>query len=176
MTQAGLHLEAGNPHALGQGALSADALRAANINPDTGLATDYLNHFNEVVMLMEMLPDMPDCAEDVLDWEPVDYCGHFLQSGFKDKDLAVQAYAASPNAIRAHLETLILQINAEVLDAQDALRAGTDGETCTRIARLATDEIKPLIGAASGAIHGRIDGEDNFCDDTAQADVDALFG
>ena len=88
----------------------------------------------------------------------------------------MQAYAASPNAIRAHLETLILQINAEVLDAQDALRAGTDGETCTRIARLATDEIKPLIGAASGAIHGRIDGEDNFCDDTAQADVDALFG
>ncbi|WP_171036378.1 hypothetical protein [Maricaulis alexandrii] len=176
MTQAGLHGDTGSAQTLGQGALDADALRAANINPDTGLATDYLNHFNEVVMLMEMLPDMPDCAEDVLEWEPVDYCDHFLQSGFKDKDLAVQAYAAAPNAVRAHLETLILQINSEVLDAQDALRSGVDDETCNRIARLATHEIKPLIGAASGAIHGRIDGEDGFSDDSAQADVDALFG
>ncbi|WP_203294196.1 hypothetical protein [Maricaulis parjimensis] len=176
MTQGGLHVETGSAFSLGQGALSADALRAANINPDTGLATDYLNHFNEVVMLMEMLPDMPDCAEDVLDWEPVDYCGHFLQSGFKDKDLAVQAYGAAPNAIRAHLETLILQINSEVIDAQDALRGDTGADTCARIARLATDEIKPLIGAASGAIHGRIDGEDSFGEDAAQADVDALFG
>ena len=176
MTQGGLHVDSGSAFSLGQGALAADALRAANINPDTGLATDYLNHFNEVVMLMEMLPDMPDCAEDVLDWEPVDYCSHFLQSGFKDKDLAVQAYAAAPHAVRAHLETLILQINAEVLEAQETLRRTVDEETCARIARLATDEIKPLIGAASGAIHGRIDGEDGFTDDSAQAGVDALFG
>ena len=56
---------------LGEGVLSADALKAANVHPDTGLATDYLNHFNEVVMLLEMLPDMPDFAEDVLAWEPV---------------------------------------------------------------------------------------------------------
>ena len=44
----------------------AARLRAANINPHTGLATDYLNHFNEAVMLLEMVPDMPECAEDFL--------------------------------------------------------------------------------------------------------------
>lgn len=42
----------------------AERLRVANINPRTGLATDYLNHFNEAVMLLEMIPDMPECAED----------------------------------------------------------------------------------------------------------------
>ena len=42
----------------------AALLSAANINPRTGLATDYLNHFNEAVMLLEMVPDMPECAED----------------------------------------------------------------------------------------------------------------
>src|SRR5262249_13363385 len=46
----------------------AAELRAANINPRTGLATDYLNHFNEAVMLLEMVPDMPECAEDFLHW------------------------------------------------------------------------------------------------------------
>ena len=33
---------------LGEGALSAEALAAANVHPESGLATDYLNHFNEV--------------------------------------------------------------------------------------------------------------------------------
>jgi hypothetical protein len=48
------------------GAGSAAALAAANINPQSGLATDYLNHFNEAIMLLEMIPDMPDCVEDFL--------------------------------------------------------------------------------------------------------------
>jgi len=176
MTPSGLDIDTRDGVVLGEGALGAEALAAANINPSTGLATDYLNHFNEVVMLMEMLPDMPDCAEDVLDWQPLDYCGHFRQSAFKDKDLAILAYAASPRPVRAHLETLILQIDGAVIDAQDRLRGDTGGEACQAVATLATEEIKPLIAAASGTIHGREEGEDDFADETAQADIDALFG
>ena len=55
----------------------AAQLRAANINPRTGLATDYLNHFNEAVMLLEMIPDMPECAEDFLGWQPLSYARAF---------------------------------------------------------------------------------------------------
>ncbi|MDP3655070.1 MAG: hypothetical protein Q8R67_25705, partial [Rhodoferax sp.] len=44
--------------ASGDDAARAALLRAANINPRTGLATDYLNHFNEAIMLLEMVPDM----------------------------------------------------------------------------------------------------------------------
>ena len=47
---------------------TAAELTAANINPRTGLATDYLNHFNEAIMLLDMIPDMPECAEDFLTW------------------------------------------------------------------------------------------------------------
>ena len=176
MTLSGLNIDTQGGAVLGEGALSADALMAANINPSTGLATDYLNHFNEVVMLMEMLPDMPDCAEDVLDWQPLDYCSHFRESAFKDKELAILAYAASPRAVRVHLETLILQIDHAVMDAQNRLRAGSDPATCQAVATLATEDIKPLIAAASGTIHGRAEGEDDFADETAQADIDALFG
>ena len=176
MTPSGLDTTTPEGVVLGEGALSAGTLTAANINPSTGLATDYLNHFNEVVMLMEMLPDMPDCAGDVLDWQPLDYCGHFRQSAFKDKDLAILAYAAAPRAVRAHLETLILQIDNAVIEAQDRLRNGSDEATCRAVASLATEEIKPLIAAASGTIHGREEGEDDFADETAQAGIDALFG
>ena len=66
-------------------------MRAANINPRTGLATDYLNHFNEAIMLLEMIPDMPECAEDFLGWQPLSYSEHFTASNFKARDLAIEA-------------------------------------------------------------------------------------
>lgn len=161
---------------LGEGPLSAEALTAANINATTGLATDYLNHFNEVVMLMEMLPDMPDCAEDVLDWKPASYTEHFEMSAFKGRDLAIIAYEAAPRALRAHLETLIIQIDGEVQRAQSFLREAVSPQICMAVAQMATEEIKPLISAASGAIHGKIEGETDFEEENLQAGVDALFG
>ena len=48
-------------------------LAEANINPVTGLSTDYLNHFNEAVMLLEMIPVMPECGEDLAAWRPLSY-------------------------------------------------------------------------------------------------------
>ena len=39
---------------------------AVNINAATGLATDYLNHFNEAIMLLEMLASAPEFRDDFL--------------------------------------------------------------------------------------------------------------
>src|SRR6187402_3654994 len=82
----------------------AAALRAANINPRTGLATDYLNHFNEAVMLLEMVPDMPECAEDFLTWTPLSYAEHFWASNFKARDLAIEAYEKAEPSVRAQFD------------------------------------------------------------------------
>ncbi len=38
-------------------------VRGTNINEQTLLATDYLNHFNEIAMMLEMIPDMPEFLE-----------------------------------------------------------------------------------------------------------------
>ena len=52
---------------------SEQDLLAANVNPATGLATDYLNLFNEAIMLFEMGLDMPDMAEELTEWlRPID--------------------------------------------------------------------------------------------------------
>ena len=66
-------------------------LKAANINPNTGLATDYLNHFNEAVMLLDLLPHTPECIVELIGWEPLSYEEHFAASHFKDKELAIAA-------------------------------------------------------------------------------------
>lgn len=162
---------------LGAGELAPERLEQANINPKTGLATDYLNHFNEVVMLLEMMPAMPDVASDVLEWGPADYETHFANSTFSDKQLAVLAYHAAPPALRKTLEDLVAQINTAVLTAQERIRSATDpAEIAAPLADMATNEIKPLISMASGVIHGHIGGKAIIHEgEGAQAEIDALF-
>src|SRR5687768_4614722 len=83
--------------------LAADpfSLAEANINPLTGLSTDYLNHFNEAVMLLEMLPCMPECGEDLAAWRPLTYQEHFERSQLTHRELTIAAYdLADPTVIR----------------------------------------------------------------------------
>src|ERR1043165_8810654 len=87
-------------------AMRVAELRAANINPRTGLATDYLNHFNEAIMLLEMIPDMPDCVEDFLSWRPLSYREHFAASTFRAREIAIQVYDAADPAIRGEFDSL----------------------------------------------------------------------
>ena len=153
--------------AIGEGALTPARLRAANIHPETGLATDYLNHFNEVVMLLEMLPDMPEAAEDVLAWAPADYETHFERSGFAGRALAIAAWRAADPAIREGLETVVFRLDAAIAEAQRLTEAGD----AAAASALAGSEIQPLIAHASAVIHGRVPDAGS----AAQSDVDALF-
>jgi len=170
MVKAGLVMD--DQAILGEGELTADALAAANVHPDTGLATDYLNHFNEVVMLLEMLADMPDFAEEVLAWEPVAYEDHFERTGYVGKETVVAAYRAADHALKAYLETIVAALNDELTDAQALVQAGD----LAGAAAMAKGEIESLLAAARAAVQGRTEGEDIDNSAAAQADVDALFG
>lgn len=162
---------------LGDGPLAADRLESANINPHTGLATDYLNHFNEVMMLLEMLPAMPDCSEDILAWEPLSYEEHFMQSGFSEKQLAVMAYAAAPEELRNELLRVVSEINHTVILAQETLQTAINpADIAAMVADKATAHIRPLIAQASGIIHGHIVPNPEAREgEAAQAEIDALF-
>jgi len=80
--------------------LTVERLEHANINPKTMLATDYLNHFNEMIMLIDMLDSMPQCADDILAWHPKGYRQHFRESVFAEKALAITAYDRAPETTR----------------------------------------------------------------------------
>src|SRR3984885_1602277 len=127
----------------------AAELRAANINPRTGLATDYLNHFNEAVMLLEMIPDMPECAEDFLVWEPLSYAEHFTASNFKARDLAIDAYNTADVRIRAEFDNVTSAITSILAAVSAAMREATKDDPRTRLAEQATGWGKAL-GVAGG--------------------------
>src|SRR6476619_1440158 len=95
----------------------AAKLRAANINPRTGLATDYLNHFNEAIMLLEMVPDMPECASDFLEWPPLSYAEHFTA-----RDLAIEAYEMADGQIRAEFDQLTDNMTKILTEVGAAMR------------------------------------------------------
>src|SRR5689334_19751567 len=96
-----------------------DVLKAANINPNTGLATDYLNHYNEVAMMIATLDDMPEMREPVLEWRPVGYATHFRMTGFRDRDLAVKAYENVPPGVKARFFEARRQVEIVILEVQD---------------------------------------------------------
>jgi hypothetical protein len=142
----------------------AAKLRAANINPRTGLATDYLNHFNEAVMLLEMIPDMPECADDFLSWKPLSYAEHFTASNFKARDLAIEAYDTSDIRIRTQFDGVTGAMTSILTAVGAAMREAAQDTTRARLAEQATIWVKPLVMQAGGIING--DGE---------ADVDYIM-
>ena len=134
----------------------AEELRAANINPRTGLATDYLNHFNEAVMLLEMIPDMPGCAEDFLNWRPLSYAEHFTASNFKAKDLAIEAYNAADVRIRLDFDNLTNAMTSILTAVSEAMQEAQLDKTRIRLAQQATGWVKPLVMQAGGIINGDV--------------------
>jgi hypothetical protein len=139
-------------------------LRAANINPRTGLATDYLNHFNEAIMLLEMIPDMPECAEDFLAWHPLSYREHFMASHFKTRELAIEAYESADNAIRTEFDNITTTMTSILTAVSSAMREVNQDKTRATLAEQATGWVKPLVALAGGIINGG-----------AEADVDYIM-
>ena len=139
---------------LGSAALAAE-LQAFNINPRTGLATDYLNHFNEAIMLLEMIPDMPDCAADFLTWQPLSYREHFAASNFRARELAIAAYDSANPKIRGEFDSITAAMTSILTAVGTAMREARQDKTRATLAEQATGWVKPLVTLAGGIINGQ---------------------
>jgi hypothetical protein len=158
----------------------ADRLQGTNINPVTLLATDYLNHFNEVIMLIEMVPDMPDMIEEVLAWEPKSYEMHFAESGFKDKDLAIEAFDAAPHDLRAQFDALVACLDGNIFKTQKMFQTvdvEAPGPNLAEDVRVAVGKFHRLVEMINSVINGgtvKDRPEENEVS-SAQAEIDAMF-
>jgi hypothetical protein len=146
-----------------------DVLRAASLTPATGLATDYLNVFNEAIMLIGLLPDMPELLADLSAWKPRSYEDHFEQSGFQAKAFALEVYrrcepghkVAFDRAAK-HANTMVIQA---IQDLEDLIKRQKD---CQTRADAAVAEIQTAITTLDGLVHGH-------AEPLAAHDFDILF-
>ncbi len=145
----------------------------ASINVATGLATDFLNHFNEAVMLLELSGSCPECLDEFLKWQPRTYREHFAASRFQDREIAIKAYEAADPALRQCLDMIADTMNSVLVAAGSALRSGMPPESAGHFAAGAADMIKPLIARAGSLINGETDGGEQ--PKTPQAVVDVLM-
>ncbi len=135
----------------------AKLVRGKNIHEDTLLATDYLNHFNEVIMLVGMVPDMPDCLADVKEWAPKTYEDHFRESAFADKDLAILAYENAPPRFRVPFDSTIAQMNDMVAAGVSRIEKALDEGNPDKVADIVlhvSRNLQRFVDTASAIIHG----------------------
>lgn len=162
-------------------------LAPANINPESFLATDYLNHFNEIVMLMEMIPDMPELVEDAVEWTPKSYPQHFTDSGFQAKDLAIEAYEMAPKAVRVPFEATCEEMDKLIQETLNGLIAVNVVERGMSPAARALIErriamLQELLMKLNQVIHGKLEAESQEQvseahqeDVQSQEEIDKLF-
>lgn len=134
-------------------------VKDANINVQTLLATDYLNHFNEIVMTLDMVPDMPELIDEAKSWEPKSYSDHFRDSTFSDKELAIEAYEHAPVQFRQPFETTVSTIDkliaVTIQRAEEAMENG-DQDRLRLMVSDSTRTIQTLMDRAGASINGSL--------------------
>ena len=90
---------------------ATEARAKALVNPTSGLANDYLNIFNELVMLVAQLPDIPEFADDILAWRPRSYLEYFAASSLPGSHTAVDAYAGLDARFRKEFEDAVAELD-----------------------------------------------------------------
>jgi hypothetical protein len=141
------------------------------INPSTLLATDYMNHFNEVVMMIEMLPMMPEMLDDCVAWRSKTYPQHFIDIKLDYSQLAADAYQFVPSSIKVPFELTVAQLNAVIgltVKRASAHIAASNQEELSQSIALSMTVLRRLVGALAGIINGSLATVD-------QAEIDAIL-
>jgi hypothetical protein len=153
-----------------------------NINEATLIASDYLNHFHELVMLLEAIGSEPkEFASDLLSWHPLTYEQHFSESGFRDKNLAIAAYRRAPPQIRARFDEAVARLHGEALTIVGEVanelgkRNGRLDKTCEKAAQRLRVLIEEANAIANGETLPERPSSDVAAEVGGQSAIDALF-
>jgi len=147
------------------------SVAGTTIDGTTLLSTDYFNTFNEVIMLLGMLPEMPEMIEEIDAWRFRTYEEHFSDSHLPFAALAIEAYAHVPSPVRDRFEQTIAQMREIVDEARDVLGKLAGQGDLDRLKLGAIDysmRLQGLVDTGSAIVHGA----DQISDQSA---IDALF-
>lgn len=127
---------------------------STGIDSLTGLASDFLNQFNEVSMLLDMASDDVELLEELEGWSPRGYVAHFEASNFRDSELVLEAYALCPEDTRQRFDLLANELGQVITTGLEEIATLGDDEAAVVLASqtLAT-EVRGRIDTLSAIIH-----------------------
>lgn len=152
-----------------------DAPRGARRAADA-LSNDYLNHFSEALMLIEIAADAPDVVEDLRDWRPIDYPAYFAQSQLRHAPRARAAYDYVEPRPREAFERVTHAMDRLIATAIRALRPPCEPEDAALVAQVTAPTLRSLIAQAAAFLNSG--GRDVPCAgeaEEAQAVIDRLM-
>lgn len=140
--------------------LALEERAAALVNPASGIANDYLNHFNEILLLIENLPTLlPEMLDELLEWKPVTYREYFAKSLLPGSARALQIYDGLDDGFRREFESIIDGVNAMAVASVEVIRAHRtpDGEldpsTVSDFCENASCAIRSALNRASDLVN-----------------------
>jgi hypothetical protein len=97
---------------------SLETRAAALVNPASGIANDYLNHFNEILLLIENLPALlPEMIDEILAWKPVSYRQYFTNSPLPGSVKTLEIYDSLDEEFRLDFENMIEILDKIILES-----------------------------------------------------------
>ncbi len=98
--------------------------RAARlVNPASGVANDFLNHFNEILLLIENMPIMlPEMVDEILEWRPKTYRDYFKTSSLPGSAATLEIYETLDADFRADFESMVARLNRMAVDSIEVIK------------------------------------------------------
>jgi hypothetical protein len=134
------------------------------VNPASGIANDYLNLFNEIVMLIEQLPTMPELIDDIKAWKPTSYEDYFVNSPLPGRESALEAYQKLDAAFRREFEQVVAELDQQatgiVATIRLHMRAKGDSDLegleaiCTRGGGALRDTLERAVAIVNEGLQG----------------------
>ncbi|MDJ1157788.1 hypothetical protein QNA08_06030 [Chelatococcus sp. SYSU_G07232] len=118
-----------------------------------GLSTDFLNRYDEALMLIELSAQEPSCIEDLRAWRPASYREHFAASPLRQAAVALAAYDALPADARAPFDELVATLDGLTLTTTAALADAATADDRAAIVAVAAPAFRRLIGKAASFIN-----------------------
>jgi hypothetical protein len=160
---------------------SADALpdastEATRSDSRAHLSNDYLNHYSEVLMLIEMAEMDPEIAGDLANWRPVSYLDYFAASRLRRAADARAGYEALADDRREAFEAIVDAMDRLALTAIAALEPPCDALKAALVAKVTLPAFRGLIDSAASFLNsgGRQLSRDGRVE-AAQAVIDRLM-
>jgi hypothetical protein len=156
--------------------------RAISIHQDTllvtgELSTDYLNRYNEALMLLEMAAMDPTMVDDLAAWRPLGYVAHFEQANLRCGPGAIAAYHGLSHLSRTAFENLCTTMDRLVKSVVEALQRMKAPEDAVFVIQIALGSFKSLLSRATAFINTGGDlAAAAFDESEIQDAVDQLMG
>jgi hypothetical protein len=140
------------------------------------LSNDYLNHYSEALMLIEMAAADPELASELGDWRPLGYRAYFEASPLRRAPEALAAYEALTEHQRASFEALTQAMDALAATAIAGLQPPCGPVDAALIGEATLPPFHRLVARAASFLNS---GGDNagHCSEVeeAQAVIDRLI-